>query len=145
MDLLAPILAYLGTVTAIVVAVAMSYDVFIYTPLHSINPQHTLTFAAKSSAAKAALAASAAKIAAPSVSRASVSAEVATANVTPQIDVVAKRRAEFLRREAARRKHTRWLARQARAREWASRQPPEALGYADEPSAEGLYNAFPYQ
>lgn len=148
MGLLAAILAYLGTVTAIVVTVAVSYDVFIYTPLHSINPQHTVTVAAKSvpapSAAKRVLSASAAKIASRSSPGASPSHDAASANATPQSDVTAERRAAHLRREAARQKYTRRVARQARAREWASQQAPSRLGYADEPP-ERLYNPFPYQ
>jgi hypothetical protein len=151
MDLLASILAYLGTVTAIIVAVVMSYDAFIYTPLHSINPQHTVTVAAKPSAAKAASSASAGKIAPPSVPAASLphgapSRGALAAKAASQNDVAAERRAASARKEAARQKHIRRLARQARGREWASQQPPGTfgLGYAEEPPG-GLYNAFPYQ
>jgi hypothetical protein len=148
-DLLAAILAYLGTVTAIVVAVVMSYDAFIYTPSHSINPQHTVTIAAKAVAAKpsAAKAASVSvsKIVPPSAPVASPPRRATVAKaVRQQIDTAAERRAAYLRRDAAGQKHMRRLARQTRTREWASQQAPGALGYADEPS-EGLYNAFPYQ
>jgi hypothetical protein len=136
MDLIASILAYLGTVTAIIVTVVMSYDVFIYTPLHSINPQHTLTIAAKPPAAKAASSAPSASL--PRSPRA--------AKAAPQVDTAAERRAASARVEAARQKHMRKLARQARGREWASQQPPGGLGlgYAEEPPGR-LYNAFPYQ
>ncbi len=146
MDLLAAIFAYLGTVTAIVVTVVMSYDAFIYTPIHSINPQHTLTIAPKPRAAVAALSASAGKIARPNLRAASSSRAAAAAKAAPQVDTAAERRAANLRREAARQRHMRRLVRQARGREWAAQQPPSAvgLGYAEAPPA-GLYNAFPYQ
>src|SRR5579862_7638038 len=52
MDLLAPILAYFGTVAAIVLAVAMSYNVLVYKPLHTTGPQGAITVAAKPNAAK---------------------------------------------------------------------------------------------
>jgi hypothetical protein len=129
MDLLASAFAYLGTVTAIVVAVVMSYNVFVYTPLQSINPQHTLTDAAKPSAPKAALPAASVPHAAPAAKAAS------------QIEVAAERRAAALRRETARQK--RRLS-QARSREWVSRQGPRVLGYAEQ-APEGLYNAYPYR
>ena len=138
MDLLASIFAYLGTVTAIVVTVVMSYDVFVYTPLQSINPQQTLTEAAKPSAAKAAVPASAAKIAPPGALSASLHHAPAAAKAVAPIEVAADRRA------AARQRHLRTLARQTRNREWVSRQGPRVLGYA-QGAPEGLYNAFPYQ
>lgn len=46
MDLLAPILAYLGTVTALIAAVAMSYDAFVYSPTHSGGPPVSVALAA---------------------------------------------------------------------------------------------------
>jgi hypothetical protein len=151
MDLLVSILAYLGTVTTIVVAVVMSYDAFIYTPLHSINPQHTLTVAAKPSPAKAASSASAGKIAPPHVAAASLprsasSRSALAAKAAPQSNFAAERRAASARKEAVRQQYMRRLARQGRGREWASQQPPGGfgLGYTEQPPA-GLYNAFPYQ
>jgi Tfp pilus assembly protein FimV len=145
MDLLTSIFAYLGTVTAIIVAVVMSYDAFIYTPLHSRNPQHNLMVEAKpTTAAKAALSTSANKIAPTRLPVASLSRGAAPARAAQQMDIAAERRAAYLHREAARQKRMRRLARQARDREWASQQAPSALSYANEPP-EGLYNAFPYQ
>jgi hypothetical protein len=154
MGLLVSIFAYLGTVTAVIVTVVMSYDVFIYTPLHSINPQHTLTVAAKPSAVKPASSASAGKIAARNVPAASLSRGAPShgapshgalaAKAASESDVAAERRAASARREAAWQRHMRRLARQARGREWASPQGPRVLGYAEEPPA-GLYNAYPYQ
>jgi hypothetical protein len=145
MALIASIIAYLGTVTAIIVTVVMSYDAFIYTPSHSINPQHTLTAAVKPHAAVAASSASAGKIARPSVAATSHPRSAREAKAAPQVDTAAERRAASARLEAARQKHTRRLARQARGREWASQQPPGGfgLGYAEEPPGR-LYNAFPY-
>jgi hypothetical protein len=137
MDLLGPILAYLGTVTLIIVTVATSYVVFVYTPLHSINPQHTVAAAANPSAPKA-VPASAAKIASPGASAALLHHAAPAAKAAAQTEVAAERRAE------ARQKHLRKLARQARNKEWVSRQGPRVLGYAQEAPA-GLYNAFPYQ
>jgi hypothetical protein len=51
MDLLASILAYLGAVAGIVVAIALSYSSLIYKPFHAPRmPQATATVVAKSSA-----------------------------------------------------------------------------------------------
>lgn len=151
MDLLGPIFAYLGAVTAIIVGALMSYEALIQIPLHSTNPQHTLTIAATPRAAKAALPASTGKIAAPRVPVASVSHNAA-AKAASQIAAAADRRAAaHLRREAylrraARREHMRLLAQQARARQWASRrasrQAPAVLGYADEPHAGPDYDFY---
>lgn len=136
MDLLGSILAYFGTLTALIVAVLMAYDAFIYTPLDSVNPQHTLTVAAKPSSVKAASAAKASKIATPGARVAAVSHRAVAAKAAAQTEAAAERRAAHLRKEAARQKHMRWLAQQARTREWASRQAPAALGYADAPHEE---------
>jgi hypothetical protein len=149
MDLLASILTYLGTVTAIIVAAVMSFDAFVYTPLHAVNPQHTLTVEAKPSvvkprAAKAAALASASKITLAHAPAAAFSDGPQMAKAAPQIDVAAERRAAFLRREARQKRLRNGLARQTGEREWASQQAPNALGYASAPSG-GLFDEFPYR
>lgn len=64
MDLLVPIFAYLSTVTAIMVAVVMSYDVLVYAPLYSSGPPGTIAVAATPHDAKPAAKAAAKTVAA---------------------------------------------------------------------------------
>lgn len=142
MDLLAPIFAYFGTVTAMIVAVVMSYDAFVYTPLHPPIPQHAVNLAAKPIAAKAA-AKPAAKIARLSrVVADPVRGDAVGSATARQAHAAAKRRAARGRNAIARQQQMRWLSRQARVREWAYEQAPEAPGYADEPANGFGYDRF---
>ncbi len=139
MDLLASVLAYLGTVTTIIVAVAMSYDAFVYAPLHAPIQHHSPMVAAMPSATKFGATKPAAKPTAHLTrldSDTEKPVQVGAANVTaaPPAEAVAKRRAAR-RRAVMARQRLRWLARQARDREWAYQQTPQAFGYADEPPA----------
>jgi len=131
MDLLAPILAYLGSVTAMIAAVVMSYDAFIYRPLRSTIPQHTLVVAATPSTAKAA-ATPATKVARPGRAAAPAGGGAAANAITAQADAAAKHREAGARNVIARRQQRRWLNRQARVSKWAYQRVPEAQGYADE-------------
>lgn len=54
MDVLASIFAYFGTLAAIIVGFAMSYDVLIYAPTHSAAPPHASMVAIQPNTAKAA-------------------------------------------------------------------------------------------
>ncbi len=134
MDLLGSIFTYFGTVTAMIVAVVMSYDAFVYTPLNSAIPPHTLALAAKPSAPKAAAKPTSkiARLGSPVAEP--VRRGAAEDRTAPQADAAAKRRAARVRNAIARQQQMHWLARQARAKELAYQQAPEALGYADEPA-----------
>jgi hypothetical protein len=132
MDLLAPILAYLGSVTAIIVAVVMSYDAFIYAPLHAPLRHYSPTVVVMPSAAKSG--AKATRQIARLGSRAAEPVHGGLANFTaaPQAEAAANRRAARKQIVMVRRRR---LARQARDKQWAYQQAAQTFGYADEPPA----------
>jgi hypothetical protein len=134
MDLLGSIFAYLGSVTAIIAAFAFSYDVLIYAPLNSTGPHQPMAMIVKPSGAKPRVmtAASRARTIVPSKAPPAAVSREEAAKTARQIEAEVQRR-EAYRRELARRRRTRWLVQQARAREWASEQAPAPLGYADAP------------
>jgi hypothetical protein len=134
MDLLAPILAYFGTVTAMIVAVMMSYDAFIYRPLYSLGPPNTVAVAATPAGAK------------PAVNVATKNTRAGSATVRPQLADVshgaaAKQRIVRRTTRIARGPHTRWPLREARV--WArpyqlpSDLERDAFGYAQAPFGSG--------
>lgn len=136
MDLLASILAYLGTVTTIIVAVAMSYEAIIYAPSHAPGQHHSLMLAITPSTAKLDASKPAVKPTTTLVRLDSGAAEPVRGGATnitaaAPAEAAAKRRAARKRAVMAQQR-LRWLARQARDRQWAYQQAPQAFGYADE-------------
>jgi hypothetical protein len=138
MDLLGPILAYLGSVTAIIAAFAISYEVLIYAQPSSPGSDHAVAMVVKPSSAKPRVATATSRAGKSARSNAAlpVVSREAGAKAARQIDAVAQRRAAY-HRELARQQRMRWLDRQARARQWTSEHAPAVLGYAEPPAPFG--------
>lgn len=136
MDILASILAYFGTVAAIFLALAMSYNAVVYAPLHSITAQHALAVVAKPIPAKAAAKrpADAQRDTAEAEARPMTRSLVVT-RTRHEAPPAARLKAERLRNAMLRKEYLRHLQQQVRARQFAAAPPAGALGYADEPRA----------
>jgi hypothetical protein len=122
MDLLTPIVAYLGTVAAIIAAVAMSYDAFVYRPLSSMGPPDTFAVASMPPRAKPAAAAQTARLHAPISSRPLLAAAAPRA--------ARKRRMIHRSRKVAREQHRHWPLRESRMRSRAHPLPSRFERYA---------------
>lgn len=135
MDLLASILAYLCSVAAIVVALPMSYDAFVYAPLHPAFPQQTIAAAATPRTAETGATAAAKTGQRKSPFAGPESRVAGDGRTAPQADAARQRRERVT---MARRRHPPWLEWQTREKEWAYQQAPQTLGFADEfPSGYG--------
>jgi len=125
MDLLAPILAYVGTVTGIVVAAVLSYNSLFEKSHAPRMPQATTIAAARSSAAK---------MHKPRA-RHKAGNDAGTRTAAPQMFDRVKPRSRHLTNERARRRLEHRLP---AAKEWASRplpRAPYAFGSAESPRA----------
>ena len=150
MDLLASIFAYCGAVAALIVAIAMSYDALVYAPLHHrIGPSQTLVVAAKPTATENAAKPSAALARGGLASlpaRQRDGRGIAASEPAAQADVTLRtanaRRSSAEHHALTQRRFLRRQTRPDRPREWASRQWPDRLGYADEPHAVFDYEPF---
>ena len=140
MDILASILAYLGCVTGIVGALALSFFLFFAAPDQSTMPIHAAAIAAKPIAAKTATVAEVAPASKnePAIKNEQAIAsdvaktdDVAQAETAPPTPVVVSSRQKRQQLAA----HLRRLAQEERARRWAYQQDPDFearfLGYAD--------------
>jgi hypothetical protein len=144
MDILASMLAYLGCVTGIVGALAMSFYLFFAAPNPALTPTHSIAMAAKSDMLKSdmlksdmlrtAIAPHAKPVA--SIARADtyvasqVASNISTADAPPATVAPASKKAQLARAQLLRR-----LVQEDRARRWAYQQDPSFetrfLGYAD--------------
>jgi hypothetical protein len=131
MDLLAPILTYFGSVVAIVLAFAMSYDAFVYAPLHSTVARHVV-MVAKAAAPGPAATADAKVVRVRSTSVTISSHHAASARTDLASDAAPAKRRASLRGTIARQQYLRRLPSQLRANEWAYQQGPLRSGFADE-------------
>jgi hypothetical protein len=132
MGLFVSIFAYLGAVTALVVGLLMSFDAFLYPSDQSTFPQQTIT-APKPSAPHAMLTRSA-KIAQSDAPLAEAPA--------PRPGTGADDTTAAVARSDWRQPRVHRLVRQGHGKNWAYQQEPNALGYAEEPSASFLYDRF---
>jgi hypothetical protein len=140
MDLLAPILAYLGAVAGIVVAIVLSYNSLIYKPLDAPRmPQAAATMVAKSSAPKMPKPKARRKA---EIGRAPVHVNRSIADVA-RTRIAAPQRLNRAKERSRRAANERWWRRLAHGRQsapkqWAYRpvpRAPYALGYAEMPHA----------
>ncbi len=139
MDILASILAYLGCITGIVGALALSFFLFFAAPDQSTMPIRTAAIAAKPIAAKTATVTEVAPASKnePAIKNEQAIAsdgaktDVAQAEPAPPTPVVLSSRQKRQQLAA----HLRRLAQEERARRWAYQQDPDFearfLGYAD--------------
>jgi hypothetical protein len=127
MGFIASIFAYLCTATALVVALLMSFDAFLYPSGRTAIGQQIIAAATT-----------------PSVSQ-STSAP-AVSSLHPVSPVVTEAAADDphagSENTVSQRPPMRRVVRRARARDWAFKQEPKALGYAEDPSASFLYDRF---
>jgi len=147
MDILASMLAYLGCVTGIVGALAMSFYLFFAAPNPALTPTHSIAMAAKSDMLKSdmlrtAIAPHAKPVA--SIARADtyvasrvasqvasqVASNISTTDASPATAAPVRKKTQFARAQLLRR-----LVQEDRARRWAYQQDPSFetrfLGYAD--------------
>jgi hypothetical protein len=136
MDVLVPIFAYFGSVVAIVLALAMSYDAFIYAPLHPTAARHVVMVAKAAVPGPATADATVARVRSPSATISSHHGAFARTDLASDT-APATRRASLLRGTVARQQHLRRPPSQLRAKEWAYQQGP--LGFAN-----GSAGAFGY-
>ncbi len=127
MDIVPSVLAYLGCITGIVGALALSFAIFVSTPNHLVNTKHLAAMTAKqSSVAKEATSAAKLEL------RATPAATVAQSTVASQTSVVVSVRQKA---QASRAQYLRRMVQEERARRWAYQQDPDFearfLGYAD--------------
>ena len=139
MDILASILAYLGCVTGIVGALALSFFLFFAAPDQSTMPIHTAAIAAKTATVAEVAPASKNEPAIKNeqaitsdVAKTDVAkSDIANAETAPPTPVVVSSRQKRQQLAA----HLRRLAQEERARRWAYQQDPDFearfLGYAD--------------
>jgi hypothetical protein len=127
MGLIASVFAYLFAVTALVVALLMSFDALLYPSGQAAIGQQTIAAAAKPSVTQSSSmpTGSNVRLASPAVT------EAAADDRDARSDNAVSRQGRVRR-----------LDRQARARDWAFKQEPKALGYTEEPSASFLYDRF---
>lgn len=124
MDLLGPIFAYLGSVTAIVLAFVASYDAIIYGPLHAAepSPQSAIAFQAKA--------------ASPTVRVAQTSGNNKHSDAAVKAPFRESMRDQTVhrRRELAREARLQWPKRKPNAAEWANRASFAHAARSDSPA-----------
>jgi hypothetical protein len=127
MGLIASIFAYLSAVTALVVALLMSFDALLYPAAAPTVGRPTVAAAAK-----------------PSVSQSASMSTTSTARpVAPGVTEAAADDPQAGPENAiSQRPRVRRVVHQGRAKNWFLQQEPKALGYAEEPSASFLYDRF---
>jgi hypothetical protein len=134
MDILASMLAYLGCVTGIVGALAMSFYLFFAAPHQALTPTHAIAMATKPSVLMTAMAPQAkpsAKIDRADTHVASrIASDVSTEEASQATAAEARKKAELAHAQFLRR-----LVQEDRARRWAYQQDPSFetrfLGYTD--------------
>jgi hypothetical protein len=127
MGLIASIFAYLSAVTVLVVVLLMSFDAFLYPAGQNTIGQQTIAATAKPGVSQSTSTPSASnsRPTSPIVTEAAADdPPTGSANMVPQ------------------KPRVRRLVRQARMKNWIFQQQPNALGYAEEPSASFLYDRF---
>ena len=135
MDILASMLAYLGCVTGIVAALAVSFVVY-FSPVHHAAMKHTAATAAHSSALRVTTIAQAKLVSTADQHDTSVTpantdkVETAVQPASVPAPVAVRRKIQLSRTQYYRR-----LVQEERARRWAYQQDPDFearfLGYAD--------------
>ena len=138
MDILASMLAYLGCVTGIVGALAMSFYLFFAAPNPALTQTHTFAMATKSDLLRTAIAPHAKPVA--NIARADThvasrvasqdASNVSTTDASPATVAPVRKKTQLARAQLSRR-----LVQEDRARRWAYQQDPSFetrfLGYAD--------------
>jgi hypothetical protein len=127
MGLIASIFTYLSAVTALVLALLMSFDAFLYPPGQATFGQQKIAVLAKPRVSQP-----------PSISTTSTDPRTLSVVTEASLDDPHS----GLENTVSQRPRVRRFVRQARPKDWASRQEPKAFGYAEEPSASFLYDRF---
>jgi hypothetical protein len=126
MGFIASIFAYLCAVTALVIALSISFDAFLYPPGQTAVGQQIMA-AMKSSVSQS--------TSMPTASNAHP--------VSPAVTEAAANDSHAgLQNKISQRSRVRRVVRRYRARDWAVQQEPKALGYAEDPAASFLYDRF---
>jgi hypothetical protein len=127
MGFIASIFAYLGAVTALVIALLMSFDAFLYPPGRAAISAQIIAAATKSSVPQST-----------SMPTASNAHPVSTAVTEAAADDPHAGSENIV----SQRPRVRRVVPRARQKDWAFQKEPKALGYAEEPSASFLYDRF---